>query len=941
MKGVTMKNLLKILLSTLILSISIEIKPAPFDTGMIILTQPNEVTFTGRIWGDEFFYWAETEDGYRFVQSGDGWYYYAALDGSGEFTKTTYKVGIDSPPASSYQLERTQARIDEINQQIEQFNEQIELNRQWFVQKQEEAQGLAVTLKVGIILIEFSDTTHYTAPYRPNGYTTADFDSMMFSYNYWTGVQGNLKHPEEEAIFGSFRDYWDQMSRGKFKITGKVVNPTDENGVPEWLVASGTRQHYLNYGGVGGYVLAQEAYDSALANGYISEDPGDSNYYDKYAVVYALEAIHGNITVGGFMNGKIFYLAERSGPNLYGGLPQDKSFTHIGIYAHEFGHNIGYNDEYVGGYDDKGGTDLLNFCLMAWGIYNGPESKAACPATLSPWYRIDNNWVSQPVLINSDTVNFLFEYDYNNPKLYRINPIKAINDEHYIIETKNRDGFDLYIPGEPSDTVNQTGRLLIWHSNVNRIRSSYETFIDRVILKAADNLSDDSTQLTDFFPSTFYPNYQDFNDTTSPSTTLGNTTTPDCIDNERLAHFALNGIQKLGNGNTIIDEIKLNHAIIRNNITSGWKTLSVGAILSDYSASSVFPTAVDSIVFGYVPGQGYVRRYTLENGPGYYVNFATAQTLVHTGLILDSINVRVSGGWNIIGSISDKVPKLNICTEPQGILISICYFDGGYHFLTDSDSLKPGMGYWFNSTSNGNVILLKDFECPEGEGIDLAGMDRFIVTDSEGKSQELYVANVDIDTAITEIDRSLPPPLPEIDFDARFNYGEFIKAVSIDSGEVDLEIDVQTNAYPITLSWEINPANGIEYTFLSDSGFGKISSLNKKLTFDENSMGKIKLSGKVNNSYSDNLPEKIDLFQNYPNPFNPITTIKYDLPNTSDVSLIIYDILGREVAKLVNEQQQPGSYQIKWDASTISSGIYFYSITAGDFSQTKKMILLK
>jgi len=126
-----MKNLLKILLAIFILFNGNKIKSAPFDTGMITLTQPNDVTFTGRIWGDEFIWWAETESGYRFVQSGDGWYYYAALDGSGEFTKTTYKVGIDSPPASSYQLERTQARIDEINQQIEEFKEQIELNRQW------------------------------------------------------------------------------------------------------------------------------------------------------------------------------------------------------------------------------------------------------------------------------------------------------------------------------------------------------------------------------------------------------------------------------------------------------------------------------------------------------------------------------------------------------------------------------------------------------------------------------------------------------------------------------------------------------------------------------------------------------------------------------------------------------------------------------------------
>mgnify|MGYP005842640525 FL=1 len=102
-----MKNLLEILLAVFILFNVNEIKSAPFDTGMTELQQPDETTFIGRIWGDEFFYWAETEDGYRFVQSGDGWYYYATLDQNGEYAPTNYKVGIDTPPISSYQLERS------------------------------------------------------------------------------------------------------------------------------------------------------------------------------------------------------------------------------------------------------------------------------------------------------------------------------------------------------------------------------------------------------------------------------------------------------------------------------------------------------------------------------------------------------------------------------------------------------------------------------------------------------------------------------------------------------------------------------------------------------------------------------------------------------------------------------------------------------------------
>ncbi|MBE0572624.1 MAG: T9SS type A sorting domain-containing protein [Ignavibacteriaceae bacterium] len=272
------------------------------------------------------------------------------------------------------------------------------------------------------------------------------------------------------------------------------------------------------------------------------------------------------------------------------------------------------------------------------------------------------------------------------------------------------------------------------------------------------------------------------------------------------------------------------------------------------------------------------------------------------------------------------------------------YYDGGYHYLTNSDSLKPGRGYWLNSTSDGNVTLLRNFECPESEEFNLAEIYKFIITDADGKTQDLYVANADIDTSITGFDRSLPPSFPEIDFDARFNFGEFIKAVSIDSGEVDLEIDVQTNAYPITLSWEINPANGIEYSFISDSGFNKVAMINNihnKLTISENSKGKIKLFGKVNNSSNTQMPQKFELFQNYPNPFNPSTTIKFSVPKESQINLSVFNILGEQVKELKNELMKPGNYEVNFDASMLASGIYFYRIQANAFVQTKKMILVK
>ena len=83
------------------------------------------------------------------------------------------------------------------------------------------------------------------------------------------------------------------------------------------------------------------------------------------------------------------------------------------------------------------------------------------------------------------------------------------------------------------------------------------------------------------------------------------------------------------------------------------------------------------------------------------------------------------------------------------------------------------------------------------------------------------------------------------------------------------------------------------------------------------------------------------LDQNYPNPFNPSTTISYQLPINGQVTLNVYNILGDEVATLVNEDKAAGQYKVEFDASNLSSGIYFYKLQAGSFVETKKMILLK
>jgi hypothetical protein len=95
------------------------------------------------------------------------------------------------------------------------------------------------------------------------------------------------------------------------------------------------------------------------------------------------------------------------------------------------------------------------------------------------------------------------------------------------------------------------------------------------------------------------------------------------------------------------------------------------------------------------------------------------------------------------------------------------------------------------------------------------------------------------------------------------------------------------------------------------------------------------------NNLSSTIPDKFALKQNYPNPFNPSTVIRFQLSVAGNASLKVYDLLGREITTLVNESLQPGTYEVRFDAKELSSGIYLYTLRTDNFSETKKMVLIR
>ncbi len=153
----------------------------------------------------------------------------------------------------------------------------------------------------------------------------------------------------------------------------------------------------------------------------------------------------------------------------------------------------------------------------------------------------------------------------------------------------------------------------------------------------------------------------------------------------------------------------------------------------------------------------------------------------------------------------------------------------------------------------------------------------------------------------------------------------------------------------------LNGSSLFEYTFgttLNERGDRVISinsidtNLSKEMVAGSRDGRLICFSGGPNsvigvNSNSGKIPANYALYQNYPNPFNPVTKINFDIPKSSHVKLRIFDVLGREVAVLVNENMKPGKYEAEWNASQFASGVYFYEINTDDFRDVKKMILVK
>ncbi len=382
----------------------------------------------------------------------------------------------------------------------------------------------------------------------------------------------------------------------------------------------------------------------------------------------------------------------------------------------------------------------------------------------------------------------------------------------------------------------------------------------------------------------------------------------------------------------------------------GWNMVSLPDLPADRLKSSVFPTAI-SAAFGY--SGSYVKYDTLQIGKGYWLNFSTVQSVDIGGLRTTIDTVALNGGWNIVGSISTPVAVSALQAIPPMTFVSPFFgYAGGYAI---ADTLRPGSSYWVRTSQAGSMVMSGATQTASGRtaAIAFAGernrvdgsVNTLTFLDAVGRSAILRFASGGF---LTETGADLPPLPPPGAFDVRFANQKSAAVFGRSGSWREIAILLNGAVAPVTVRWHIG-ADSLAYRLQ----VGHQRSSDWRLSGD----GSMVLAGadgsaltlRASASGLSALPREPQLDQNYPNPFNPSTTIRYRIFDSRRVRLVLYDLLGRLVASLVDEVQQPGEYAVPLNAGNLASGMYVYRLTttaaASDgvpaSSQTRSLIITR
>lgn len=932
--GIKFSNLLRIFTRSYFIILYAMIQPmlycGPGNTNNILLIQPDKSKLLAHLFGDEYKSRLETLDGYTILKGKDNWYTYAIIDSNSKVMPSEVIVHdvINRDVNENIFLRTISKHINSIDKAV--IDSKFQNNNYSFetLTKQNNLSVAAGIRKVLVVLVQFPDLLAVESK--------QSFYDMMNKKN-WDGGIGSP---------GSANDYFNENSYGKFGIDAEVVG---------WYTAPQNHNYYSwsnsdNWGR--SLELTKFALNSAVANGIdLSKFDNDGD-----GIIENIIIVHSG--KGAAESGDTEFIWPHTywpAPFIINGMKinqyamleelQYGRHSGIGMFVHEFGHMLGLPDLY-----SSSSSGIGDWCVMA----NGEWCKwGICPSHYCAWAKIKlgwnntsvitqrNNYITSPAEINSTVLKILCN---NSTK------------EYFLLEQKNKQGFDSYLPGSG---------LLVWHIDETITTANTNASHKLVSLEEADGFynldkNENSGDAGDVFPGSYNKtvfntysvpnnNKYDGNFTTFSLTGIAQeqsiikfnidfySSTPSQIQLQSPANGKINqptstnfvwnkSIGGLIYDILIGDEASLNHIVYRDTLIIDSLKLFNGLV----SNKKYFWKVRSKNPFGWGSWSNVWEFTTTQMDPGSIPQNGLVLYLPFSGNELDYSASLNNGIISNVALSSDRFNQSN----------SAYYFNGSNSFLTTTkivtNPYPVNISLWFLTSSTKGGWLI-------GFGQNQYGL-------SNTHDRNLYMTNDGkLIWGVWSGNRDYLKTLES------FNDGKWHHIIaSIQNNGmylyVDGKLNTSNNAYRVAENfsgyWKIG-YESLDYwpetpsSFYFNGTLDDIRIYNRELSneeisllFNESTVTSVTPSSTI-------IPDDYSLFQNYPNPFNPTTIIRFSIPSRSMANIKIYDLMGREIRTLINEELSPGNYEINFDGSELASGIYFYKLQTAINSITKKMILMK
>jgi hypothetical protein len=374
-------------------------------------------------------------------------------------------------------------------------------------------------------------------------------------------------------------------------------------------------------------------------------------------------------------------------------------------------------------------------------------------------------------------------------------------------------------------------------------------------------------------------------------------------------------------------------------IANGWNLLSLPVIPPDNRVVTIFPDAAGT-PYEYTAAAAWVPREELEFGRGYMVKFGDVIGSRNTnvaGITSQSVsNVRLFRGWNTIGAASAPSNVSGIFFTPlEGSSVVPVAESDVFEYVTGRGYrqvayLIPGRGYFIKVSADGyyNLAVTKSVAGPKTDITE--NLSKITVRDNGQNAQELFFGNTT--TTDNAARYELPPTM--FGLDARFASNRGYVAFN----ENSYVVNVKTKNYPVALNFD-GITSEVEVRDMNGNVLGTATN-GGSVVLKDSKINQVEVSykggsnGRVNNM-------GFGLEQSMPNPFSSTTNISFTLPAEMPATLVVYNQLGQTVATLVDGMGKTGVNTVTFDGTGLAAGTYYYTLTAGSFTKTEKVVLNK